>query len=433
FIKSLIISLIIDSLKEGIYKLKNNHAIKRTIAKIDKKYKDIENLPQTLEKWLSDKNVQNKLEEFIKGSRDINIEDLAITLVKDSEFYFGDESPEKSIEIIKSFFSILNDEYLKSKEGITIISHRQEILAKEFRDEEKTTQRMIKDSHVETMKAFSGLSSQFSLDDYKDKVQSLYTKRIDDAREILKAGKIKTAKDLFEKFLSDLSKEQDVPKELFFRTWTNLGCCELELGQIKEATVHFELAHNILPENDKGIANMVTAMQLRKDYSAGLEYVNELLKKKPQYIHGICVKASLLTEMGKFDEAIDLFKDKDGNFNNTILNDAQGCYTLGFVFYERKDYKNAQKFLKKAINLDSSNPGFFLLLGLSICFPLLQKRTLHWLIPEQEITKLKNAEQFLSQAYEILQEQENDEKLENVLINRSSVRIALNNLDDAIN
>lgn len=433
FIKALIISLIIDSLKEGIYKLKNNHSIKRTITKIDKKYEDVENLPKTLEKWLANKNVQNKLEEFIKGSRDINIEDLAITLVKDYGFYFGDESPEKSIEIITSFFDILNDEYLKSKEGLTIISHRQEILAEESRDEEKTTQSMIKESHSETMKAISGLSTQLSLDDYKDKVQSLYTKKIDDAREILKAGKIKTAKKLFEYLLNDLSKEQDVPKELFFRTWTNLGCCELELGQFKKATVHFELAHNILPENDKGIANMVTVMQLRKDYSAGLEYANELLKKKPQYLHGICVKASLLTQMGKSDEAINLFKDEDGNFNNTILNDAQGCYTLGFVFYEKKDYKNAQKYLKKAINLDSSNPDFFLLLGLSICFPLLQRKTLPWLIPEQDITKLKNAEQFLSQAYEILQEQESDEKLESVLINRSSVRIALNNLDDAIN
>lgn len=431
-IEDLILSLVIESLKEGISKLKSNHPIRKTISKVEKKYKDIENLSQTLNKLLESESAQNKIEEFTRGNRNINIKDMATTLVKDCGFYFGDESQEKSIEIVQNFFSFLKDEYLKSEERHIFADHRQEALAKEFLDGTKTTQSMIKETHLTTMKAILSLSSQFSLDDYKDKVQSLYTKRIDEAREILKAGKIKTAKKLFKNLLADLSKEKDVPKVLYFRTWTNLGCCELELEQLSEAIIHFEHAHNILPEDDKGLANMVTAMQLKKDYSVGLEYAEKLLKKNPHYLHGICVKAGVLAEIGKFDEAINLFKDEGGDYNSAILKDAQSCYTLGFVFYQKKDYKNAQKFFKKATNLDSSNPDFFLLQGLSICFPILQEKTLPWLVSEQTKTKLKDAEQYLSQSYKLLQEQENDKKTESVLINRSSIRIALNNLDGAI-
>ncbi len=434
FIESLIITIIIDELKNGIDKLRSNHPIKRTISQISKKFKNIENLPKTLEKWLENKEVQNKIKEFVEGNREINSKELAKTLVKDCGFYFGEASEAKSVEIIQDFFSILNEEYLESKEKHIYTAQRKEVLTKIILDEGKTTQKTIKESQLAIERAITGLSSQFAqADHYKDKFQSQYTRRIDEAREILKAGKVETAKKLYENLLSDLSKEKDVSKELYFRIWTNLGCCELELGQCEEAASYLERAHNILPENDKGIANMVTAMQLRDNYPAGLEYANKLLEKNPQYHHGICVKAGLLAEIGSFDDAISLFKDDDGSFNNIILNDAQCCYTLGFVFYEKKDYENSQEFLKKAIKFDSSNPDFFSLLGLSICFPLLQKKTFPWLISKQVMTQLKNAEQYLSHAYEILQEQENYKKLENVLINRSSVRIALNKIDDAIN
>ncbi|MFW9973486.1 MAG: tetratricopeptide repeat protein, partial [Candidatus Odinarchaeota archaeon] len=268
---------------------------------------------------------------------------------------------------------------------------------------------------------------------WKEKYENQFTKRIDEARNFLNQGKAKVAKKLYENLLKDISEEKGISPSMQFRVYNNLACCERELGLEKDAITHFELAHSILPEDKKGLANMATAQALRGKSEDGLKYVDQVLKTDSQNIHGICVKANLLIVLKRYDEAIDLFKDSERKeFDKNFLENAQCCYTLGFIYYEKGDYGNAQKFSKKAIDIDSSVSDHYFLLGMSIGFPALQKNSLPWLVPEEIKENLTVAANYLSRAIDILRDSEQDLKIGSSLINRSAIRIALNELEEAI-
>ena len=165
----------------------------------------------------------------------------------------------------------------------------------------------------------------------------------------------------------------------------------------------------------------------------GLKYANQVLEEDPLDTHGVCVKANLLTALKKYNDAINLFRDKEKIiFNKKLLENAQCAYVLGFVYYQKEDYRNARKLFKKATQIDSSVPDYFALLGLSISVPVLSKNSLPWLIYDEAKKEIEEAEDYLSQALELLKDSETNRKKGNILVNRSAIRAALGNLEGSV-
>lgn len=432
---NIISNLLYDLGKNKLSILNKDHPIKKAILKIADEFKDIENLPNTLEDWLEKEDVKIKLKEFEKGDRDIDIKILSDALAKDTNFYLGEETQEKSFQIIHRFFFILNEEYLKSKEGFVYSSYRQEDIAQRDLGEHRKTQESIETIRVGITKIDTLLLSkitQVQVEEYKGKYETQYTKRIDEARNLLNNGKVKTAKVLYENLLDDILQERDLSSEIKFRVFTNLACCELALGLNKEAVFHFELAHKILPDDNKSLVNMAIVQMLQKEYEKGLEYVDKVLEKDSNYIHGICVKANLLTNLKRYDDAINIFKiESKKEFDKKLLEDTQCCYVLGLVYFENKDYINSKKFFKQAVESDPNNPDYLSLLALSICSPYIQKKFLSWLISDEIKEELEEAEKYFSKTIQILDSWEIEKKIEDNLVNRSSIRLLLGKIEEA--
>lgn len=431
---SIVVKLLELLAKKGFSKLGKSHPIKLAVSRTVSEFKKIEDLVNTLETWLQSEVTQKELKDFAKGKRNIDIRTLSKTLVKKTDFYYGDKSTQKGKEIIECFFSILNEEYLKSEEGLIHFSLREEETTKKSFEEHKKTQKGIEKIDTDISEIKTLLSQTAQADKWKGKYEDQFTKRIDEAKDLLNQGKAETAKKLYEKLLKDISQEKDISPEIRFRIYTNLACCEWELGLEKEAARHFELAHKLLPKDGKSLSNMAIAQVLHGKPEDGLKYVERVLDEDPSNIHGVCVKANLLTALKQYGEAITLFKHKDRKgFNRKLLENAQCSFTLGYVFYRKGDYKNAKEFFKKSTKIDPSVPDYFLLLGLSFFIPNILKKSLPWLIPGDVRKDLEKAKAYFSRALELLKDSESIPKKGSILVNRSAIRIALDDFDGSIN
>ena len=425
---NLLSSCISEIVKKGIASLSTEHPVTKAISRTVEKFSTIEDLSLYLENWLQQEITQKEFENFLKGKHDVNVHDLSKNFVEKVGFYYGEGSKDKAAEIIQHFFIFLFEELLKTEEGLVYDSYRTEVLAKKNFEKHEETQKGIKELAAKLTEIQKSLAQYVGKEEkYREKISEGYTKRIDEAKVLLKAGKIETAKTLYRNILNDLLNEDEEKPKTLFRVYTNLGCCELEAGAESEAVKYYESAYSLLPDDEKAIINMAIAQMLKGKAEDGLQYVDRLLAKDHCNTHGICTKANLLVSLERYDEAINLFKD-----NDKLLDDAQCCYTLGYVYYRKKDYKNAQVFLRKAVEKNPSVPDYICLLAMSIGFPILEKRTLPWLIPDQQIRELEEADSLLSKALECLRKGENNNKIESVLINRSAIRIVLGKFNKAI-
>lgn len=433
-IASSILAKLLETLvKIELDRLEKTHPLKKAISRTDKEFEKIEDLPNILESWLKNEKIKKELDEFSKGKRSISIKTLAKTLVEKADFYHGDESIAKGKEIIERFFEILNEEYLQSIEGLVHLDHREETRAKKNFESHKKTQKAIEGLRLDVSEIKTSLLQTAQADKWKGKYEDQFTKRIDEAKDLLNQGKAKTAKKLYERLLDEISQEKEISVTIRFRIYTNLACSEWELGFEKDAAKYFELAHELLPNDKKGLANMGIARMFQGKANEGLKYVEKALDEEPLNIHAVCVKADLLTVLKDYDEAIDLFKHKKKKgFNRELLNNAQCSFTIGLVFYKKDDFENSRKYFKKAVQLDPSAADYFLLLAESILRPIVSMNSLPWLISTSEKKDLRRVEKYYTQALELLRNSENNQKIANLLVNRSAIRIGLNNLDESI-
>lgn len=410
--------------------LLSRHPLKQAISRTAEEFNEIEGLPLHLENWLQQETTQKELKNFLQGKHEVSVKDLSQVLVEKTSFYYGEESSEKAREIIQCFFTVLLEELLKTQEGLVYHSYRTEASAKKNFEEHEETQRGMQklDAKIAGLQNLAQSSAIREIEEEcRGKISDEYTKRIDEAKNLLESGKPETAKILYKNILHDLLKKDEKSPKSLFRVYTNLGCCELELGAEKEAVEYFELAYKLLPNDEKALTNMAIAQMLKGETEKGLQYVDKVLVEEPPNIRALCTKANLLASLRRYEEAINLFRN-----NNELLDDAQCCYTLGYIYHTKKDYKNARVFLKKAVDKNPDIPDYICLLALSISSPISEKRTLPWLIPNHQIRDLKEANSLLSEALESFYKGESKRKIENALVNRSAVRIMLGEFEEAI-
>ena len=201
---SLLSNCISDVVKKGLKDLLSDESpLKKAISRTTQKFTEIEGLSLHLENWLQQKITQKEFENFLRGKHEVNVQDLSKNLVEKVGFYYGEESREKSTEIIQHFFMVLSEELLKTEEGLVYHSYRTEDLARKNFEEHEETQRGIKELDAKLTEIQKGLVQSVGKEEkYKEKISEEYTRRIDEAKVLLEAGKIETAKTLYRNILN---------------------------------------------------------------------------------------------------------------------------------------------------------------------------------------------------------------------------------------
>jgi len=278
-----------------------NVAAYRQLHKI---YKDQENLDNLVNGFLTQKT------SIIEGLK---------TRLKSAGLSFGKNEEERLDEICSIFVETFGQELQKAEKLPHSVQQSQSKGAKsadkidkmyqwmkEERKEPRTPDiKRLVDSVVQKNAAISQL---IATEDEEEFEGSKYRRDIEKAKILLDAGKYESSKKIYEKLLEEFKTDNQIPKLAKFKVRNNLGSCQASLGDLPNAAKNFKEAYQVI-EGTSVVAckNMALAHSFEGEPEKGLPFVEAALKLSPDDIGSTNIKAMLLRESGRADEALKLY------------------------------------------------------------------------------------------------------------------------------
>ena len=263
--------------------------------------------------------------------------------------------------------------------------------------------------------------------EFKEKI--LHSK-IDVARDLLQKGKSLSAKRILQELRNEAEK-QGASQDIYFRIATNIGACALDVTDKPTAIIEFNKALEYQPENPKALANCALAKVIDNKPLEALELSIRARERAKNDSQSTCVFLQALNVLGRDQEIEDLLTAEPWIHEDKICS-----FALGDINLRKGNYDKAEQYLRKAVELDTSNAAAYELLGLSIFLPIqhqLQSCPLFFgVLPENIIKKLNEIDDIMSKAIELVKECESRIKLHEIYINRAGVRGILGRYDDAL-
>lgn len=226
--------------------------------------------------------------------------------------------------------------------------------------------------------------------------EKIYHARIEQARKLMEDGKPKTARRLLEELRSELS-SSNPSKALRFRIATNIGGCAVQLDDQETAIKEIDLAFELEPENPMAITNASMATLLKgraEDALALAERARALLPKNSVATANYIQALFALKREVELDE---LLKREDW-----IPNDANCCFAIGTLLFNRSRFSEAEKFFRSGLKAAPDEPRLLTHLAHAIVRPvqaaLLHDPVLDWKYPPDTKPRLNEAEGLLDKA-----------------------------------
>jgi tetratricopeptide (TPR) repeat protein len=278
--------------------------IERAAARVVDTYPHGEELRRALPAWFASHQFVTALFKIQQGGGEADRQGLATALI-DAGFGVGDDTPRAALEIVEAFLGALEEELLRSSEGV-LYSHQSHL--QELRRQHVDQRAGIESVRLEVEKVSLGVAATHALlEDSRGATDEL-NRRIDAARDQLVAGKISTARELLLRIQEEAS-GRPLSDEIRQRIFTNLACCELQLGKPAEAAELFEAAYRLRPADPKAQANRALALRLRGDEPGAKRLIDSVLAAHPKNRAALSVLTDLLERQGDRAAAIRALED----------------------------------------------------------------------------------------------------------------------------
>ena len=155
-------------------------------------------------------------------------------------------------------------------------------------------------------------SGTFSTTEEIELVKSKYWNEIQAAKTLLDSDKQETAQKMYLELLKKLKKDKKAPLIVRYKVHNNLGSCYMTLGDDASAAKYFKMAFKMVKaKSELAYRNRALASLLEKKATEGLPYIESALKINPHSTDNINIKAALLKALGRFDEALALYFEKE--------------------------------------------------------------------------------------------------------------------------
>lgn len=130
-------------------------------------------------------------------------------------------------------------------------------------------------------------------------------------------------------------------------------------GRYKEAINYYQQALKANPTSISATYEMALTYLHMKEYNNALKYSTQVINAnfRPLLVDAYCVKSSALANLNRLDDAIKLLHEGLTRCGNEYLLH----YNLGLSYFKKRDNQSAIQHLQKAIELDTTHPGVFLL------------------------------------------------------------------------
>ncbi len=245
---------------------------------------------------------------------------------------------------------------------------------------------------------------------------------IDNCRTLIERFKLLEARDRLTLLRKRLVGEEKSPY-LRFRIATNLGVCELNLGNHVEAEREFEKALEAFPAHYLSWANMANVQLFLGNDNESLRFSIKA--------HGMAPSVSVVTAIhilslglnGRASEVEKLVTD-----NQWVLSDPLCLLSLGQIRMAEKDYADAANYFKMATEVDRHDPQAWILQAQAMFLGhrevLFSDTPLDGLLSKQMQEDFAKAEEMLSSALTLTESHDHHQMKIKGLLVRSALRAA---------
>ncbi len=163
-------------------------------------------------------------------------------------------------------------------------------------------------------------------------------------------------------FLTACATTQNYENVMQAAAHVKLGNSYLSEGQLSEAFVEFQKAVRLDPRNKESYNYLGFISARYKKYDEAVRYYKQALSIDPDYSEALNNLGVVYVETGNWDEAVKCFK---AALSNPVYRTPAWAYSnMGYAYYKKGDYRNAEKALREALMRNPVFPSALYILGL---------------------------------------------------------------------
>ena len=260
----------------------NQGVIKRSTKQLEIQFPLIRReLRETIKTWISDDAVIDAVRTTKVGGARADVTKAVVDAFLHHSTIPG-LTREAAGRFIGSFWVALEQEASAEKSGPwrleNIIRHETGRLREEVQREAQRTRATI-EAHLPLLQAVV---------EPQDGDQH-WDQRIDDANRFLKERKIHSALAVYEQILDDSSKKS-CPRRIRYRLHANIGICHIALSDWEKASVHFQQASDVAPEEALPHWQLGQIRLQDGDIDAAIEHAEAAITRDNSNVYGWLVK-----------------------------------------------------------------------------------------------------------------------------------------------
>ena len=404
-----------------------NDLVERAINATCSHISDIEGARTNLQKWTSCEAFSTFFERVHAGEQ-VADEDIVQSFISEGDFYFptDEESSSLATEIITWFLLELRGALYRSEEGLVVHANRQEVLHRNTRSDIKSHTTAVfaeLEAKIDSLVAGAiavGASSELESNASPAGIEM--SQKIDLARDLIKKGKVHSARTGLELLISD---NESVPDDLRFRIVTNLGACAMAEGNAETAISCFNEAHALQPDNQLGIGNAALAAQLSGNRSRARELAIRARESDPRDSQATYVLVGELWE----EESEDL--DALLSAEEWIKQDKRCALVLSRVRIHQSRFGEAVELCRYLVEIEPGDAATHLALSECLLTYALSDR-MNFGSGLESLERIHEAESQASIAIDLLSETELRVQRRGALVARAAARALLGAASDAM-
>jgi|GEM_PF-1983231 len=232
---------------------------------------------------------------------------------------------------------------------------------------------------------------------------SMIKKELQEIKQLLDTGKIKTARNKLLKLEAEIVTDANIDNETKFVLYAYIANTYLlTIEENKKAYEYLLKSAKVCSDDFKIHRNIALAFLLQNKAEEGIKEIDQALVIKPTDAEALQIKSNLLILSEKYDEALNLFQDRE------IEDAPHKLYSKSYIYFKNGGYSKALEYTKRAIEKDDKFMMAHLLFADVIISQFEPSITETGIIKEEFIEQMRNALIHLKSAEKLVSDEQTD-------------------------
>ncbi len=387
---------------------------------------DVPGVETALENWVKSDKFRELFELAQTGERDFDAEEVVSSFITEGGFYMPSrtECERLAEEVVSLFLGEVLSEIYQSKSGISALANR---IEQQHSETMAALDRLATDAHAGQLNAQSpatdARASAVSASSEPNPRHEETERKIVTARELIELGHIRDAR----RQLEAIGNRDSLPVDIKFRVVTNLGACAIAEEDYENACLFFDEAHELEPDNPKGITNASVAARLRGDAGTAVSLAHRALDLDSRNGQAAAAVIESLWETGESEQLRDFIVR-----HGWVTADRSSGLVLADVRAKQGRFEEAVQLCQTLIETDPNDFGTHLMLSQCLFAEAQASLGTGGTAENTAHERLSQCEEAASRAIDLLSSTDLDSQLGSALVIRGFARALQGHIDAAL-